>query len=898
MLLKIVFVSVLGLVIAEKVRYDNFALYKIYPNTKEHVEFLKDLYEESDGLDFWIPPVRVGEYVNVVSSPERQMEFEHSMKKRSLNYDVMLQDIQQALDDQIMFRKKRDTRREMFWTNYQTLEDIYNWFYYLAETHSDIVSIIQAGTSFEGRNITGVKIARNSGRKIFLIEGGQIAADWLSPTVITYLVDQLVRGEDPEALAASRDYEWHIFPMINPDGHEYTNNAIRLWRKNRRPISGSAVGVDLTKNWNSQWGAMGGSFSAVDQTFVGLGPFSEPETRSFSSYIESISSNLVGMLSFRGYGQRFILPFAHTSDPMYNYQDMIKIGRRAMGSLAVKYDTQYRVGVSRDVFDGATGMLADWVKFRFNPPIVATYALRDTGTWGYTLPIKQVLPSCEETFDSIMAVIREAKLINVLHLVIILLFLLPFGSQTETELTDLESLNTAEQLNLMFSDAPGLVSAKFRYDGYTLYKILPENDKHINLLQELQNDTRYDFWTEPAPGSEFVNVMSSPGHKNEFEDLLNRNGVKFTISMTNVQEAIDKENIGTYVSRDLRSMRWDTYYTLGQINTWLDDLVARHSNVASIIVGGQSYEGRPIRGVKISHGSGKRAIFIESGIHAREWITMATTNYIIDQLLRSTNTEVRGIAREFDWYIFPVTNPDGYVWSHDYARTWRKNRRPIGTEFGVDLNRNWNSNWLAHGSSTNPALDNYAGPGPFSEIETRTLSEYIRSLSDKIDLYLSMHSFSQLLLVPFGNSTQAYGNYHDAVNIGRRAMGALSVRYGTQYTTGSIAEAIYLATGGSIDWVKSALNIPLVYCYEFRDRGQYGFLLPGNQIIPNSEEVLDSIVDLIFQAKRFQYLNNSNRVLSFMGACLKLRTHYVDLVVIVRASEAMAYLRKLEIQWS
>ncbi|XP_047512876.1 zinc carboxypeptidase-like [Pieris napi] len=413
--------------------------------------------------------------------------------------------------------------------------------------------------------------------------------------------------------------------------------------------------------------------------------------------------------------------------------------------------------------------------------------------------------------------------------------------------------------NIVFFLTFTLISAKFKFDNYTLYKILPENANDIQVLRNIQeNDQRYDFWTNPAPILDFVNVMSSPEHKNDLEVILNDNGIKFTVSMSNVQEAINKENLGMYTSRNLRSMRWDSYYTLDQINNWLDDLVARYSDVASIIVGGRTYEGRQIRGVKISHGSGKRAIFIESGIHAREWITIATTNYIIDRLLRSNNEDIKAIAREFDWYIFPVTNPDGYVWSHDEFRMWRKNRRPIRSEFGVDLNRNWNSNWFLHGSSMDPSTDIYAGNGPFSEVETRTLSEYIRSLSGQIDLYLSMHSYSQLLLLPFGNSTQGYANYNDAMNIGRRAMGALSVRYGTQYVTGNIAEAIYLATGGSIDWVKEALNIPLVYCYEFRDKGQYGFLLPADQIIPNSEEVLDSIVDLIFQAKRFGYMNSAN----------------------------------------
>lgn len=68
----------------------------------------------------------------------------------------------------------------------------------------------------------------------------------------------------------------------------------------------------------------------------------------------------------------------------------------------------------KTISDGATGILADWVKHRFNPPVVATYHLRDTGAWGYTLPVAQVQPSCEETFDSLMAIIREAKFINVL----------------------------------------------------------------------------------------------------------------------------------------------------------------------------------------------------------------------------------------------------------------------------------------------------------------------------------------------------------------------------------------------------------------------------------------------------------------------------------------------------
>lgn len=107
-------------------------------------------------------------------------------------------------------------------------------------------------------------------------------------------------------------------------------------------------------------------------------------------------------------------------------------------------------------------------------------------------------------------------------------------------------------------------------------------------------------------------------------------------------------------------MQWDQYYDLEQIYSWLDDLIEAHPEVTEII-GATSYEDRQIKGVKISHGNGKKAIFVEGGIHSREFISPATVNYILNELLNSNNEDIQEIARAFDWYIFPVTNPDGYI---------------------------------------------------------------------------------------------------------------------------------------------------------------------------------------------------------------------------------------------
>lgn len=54
---------------------------------------------------------------------------------------------------------------------------------------------------------------------------------------------------------------------------------------------------------------------------------------------------------------------------------------------------------------------------------------------------------------------------------------------------------------------------------------------------------------------------------------------------------------------------------------------------------------------------------IEGGIHAREWISPATVTFIIEQFLTSTDPQVRFVAENIVWHIFPVVNPDGYSYT-------------------------------------------------------------------------------------------------------------------------------------------------------------------------------------------------------------------------------------------
>ena len=130
-------------------------------------------------------------------------------------------------------------------------------------------------------------------------------------------------------------------------------------------------------------------------------------------------------------------------------------------------------------------------------------------------------------------------------------------------------------------------------------------------------------------------------------------------------------------------------------------LTYSYATMVSVKSMGTTYEGRHINMVTVSLNpsakSTKPAIFLECGIHAREWVSPATCLYAIDELIGSGQNGLLGqckysvlnLNRPFcklyfltflcpsdDFYIIPVTNPDGYAYTWDGNRMWRKNRRP------------------------------------------------------------------------------------------------------------------------------------------------------------------------------------------------------------------------------
>jgi len=220
--------------------------------------------------------------------------------------------------------------------------------------------------------------------------------------------------------------------------------------------------------------------------------------------------------------------------------------------------------------------------------------------------------------------------------------------------------------------------------------------------------------------------------------------------------------------------------------------------------------------------------------------------YILNELLAryGTSKPVTDLLNKIGVVVIPVVNPDGYDYSWTNDRLWRKNRRrnSDGT-YGVDLNRNWDSHWGGQGSSKVPKDETYCGTGPFSEPESKSVAGFLSSL-DKIIAAVDIHSYSQLILRPWGWTRTPPSNNAALTTLGAKMKEIIRSVHGKDYTNQAAWE-LYFTTGSAQDWFGEKANINVSFTIELRDTGRYGFVLPPAEIIPTGQELYEALFYLM-----------------------------------------------------
>ena len=213
---------------------------------------------------------------------------------------------------------------------------------------------------------------------------------------------------------------------------------------------------------------------------------------------------------------------------------------------------------------------------------------------------------------------------------------------------------------------------------------------------------------------------------------------------------------------------WRSYDEPGGIRDQLYAAARSNPQLVKLEVLGHTGQGREIIAVKLTQGArgtpdGTRpAVLYSATQHAREWIATEVDrrlmNYYIDRW-RANDREVRKLLQKTELWFILVANPDGYQYTFEHERLWRKNLRDNNGDGqtqvgdGVDPNRNFPNHWGwdEEGSSSIQSSDTYRGPAPMSEPETQAMV----GLLDRIGFafQVNYHSNGQWLLYAEGWQT-------------------------------------------------------------------------------------------------------------------------------------------------
>jgi len=303
----------------------------------------------------------------------------------------------------------------------------------------------------------------------------------------------------------------------------------------------------------------------------------------------------------------------------------------------------------------------------------------------------------------------------------------------------------------------------------------------------------------------------------------------------------------------------------GSIVWYMNELVNRYPDQAEMVNVGTTLQGRAIWGLHLTDlttNSVRPAAVYFSCEHAREWITTSAPTYFATHLLTEYaqgNPAIVDLVDNVEFYLIPVFNVDGYEYSWTSNRFWRKNRRNNGDgTTGVDINRNWGEGWGGNGASSDTSSETYHGTAPFSEIETQVMRDFFLA-HPNIRAQLDIHSFSQLILWPFGFTSSLPEDQNIYSDIGFGMQADIFAVHGANYTAGPIYTTIYPVSGGSVDWTYVQRGV-LSFSFEMRPAsgGLSGFDPPPTEIIPNNEELLPAILrlsnsDWVRSIARFDY---------------------------------------------
>ncbi|XP_017009396.2 carboxypeptidase B1 [Drosophila takahashii] len=370
------------------------------------------------------------------------------------------------------------------------------------------------------------------------------------------------------------------------------------------------------------------------------------------------------------------------------------------------------------------------------------------------------------------------------------------------------------------------------YKDFKVYELKPQGVEDLNLIRKWSKEKPlWDFLGQKRNESS-LKVMIPPEEVDCLVETFSRYHIEHRVLIEDLAPLVQSQREENLKKKLLIQMPQidvlAAFYTHSEINDYLDSLPQRFPKRVQVKQFGWSYERRALKVLTITNGDGKGnkpVILIDGTVHAREWISPSMALYIIQQLL-DNYAENQELLEDYDWVIMPVVNADGYEYTHTDSRYWRKTRRPTNNPecVGTDINRNFGYEWgHDEGSSSDPCEDIYRGESPFDQPESQVLRDVMLHYRGRLNFYLSLHSYGNYFLLPWGYTSDFPDHYQDMMSVADA--GAKAIVHSTNgiYSYGSTYYVLYPTSGDTADFALGVVNATVAMTMELPAAGFMGF---------------------------------------------------------------------------
>lgn len=245
-------------------------------------------------------------------------------------------------------------------------------------------------------------------------------------------------------------------------------------------------------------------------------------------------------------------------------------------------------------------------------------------------------------------------------------------------------------------------------------------------------------------------------------------------------------------------------YTFSEMEADISELAALYPDALTCFTLGTSVDNRQIWDVTVGNINAPKAIYVQAGLHGREWMNTWLVMKQIETICQNWETEVTPGIRYKDYFqniclcIVPMVNPDGVTISQygidgindatlranlkkmpgaSKPRYWKANAN------GVDLNRNFSVGWGKMTTTGKPGSTGYGGTASMTEPEIQAICNAMALRSYTIAI--TYHSTEGAIYWNLGQSGELYDKTYALANqvssITGYKLGAKSEVHGLEY---------------------------------------------------------------------------------------------------------------------